>query len=277
MRSYLTFNQILITVFLTTVLSACITGGTSPVATSEPVGKSMNVMVLLDLSDRLIVQANQPSRDKEIINHICSEMVWIIRDNGVDRSKEEIKIIIADQSSIPYSIMAYTDSLYFNMDKEIRGGIPAVKKTMVGRFARNLDNLYKTAVYSDNPNEYAGANLARYFIRDLKNDVREDSLTRNLLFILTDGYVVVGHKSNAMLEIHRAFPDLEIMVLEIAPRSKDYESERIIESWDRWFVDIGIKGYLLRNIGPIEAIKEDVSKFLHNDIELISPGTTDQL
>jgi len=267
---YLSLSVILY-VFIT--ITGCSGTSTSHVVESKiKENRALNVLVLLDLSDRLIVQEGQPLRDKELLHYISSEIVRIIRDNGVDRSHEILKISIADQDNIPYSTLSFQDSLYFKMSKDLRGGIPAVKKIFEERITRNIDRLYNTANFSKNSNDYSGANISRYFIKDLYNDVKRDSLTTNLLFILTDGYVVVGNTASAMLDIHLKFPQLKVMVLEIAPRKKDYESEKIIKSWDNWFEQIGIEGYTLRNIGPIDAIKDDITKFLNGNLELQVPG-----
>lgn len=234
--------------------------------------QTLNVLVLVDLSDRIIVQEGQRLRDKEILKHISSEMVNIIRKNGVDKSNDVLKITIAEQNNIPYSTLSFQDSLYFKMTKGFRGGMPNIKKIFEGRFPRNIDRLYEIANYSSDGNDYSGANISRYFIKDLNHDIKRDSSTSNLLIILTDGYVVVGNKANVMLDIHQRYPELKVLVLEIAPRKKAYESEKIIKSWDSWFEHIGIEGYALRNIGPTEAMKDEVTKFLNGNLELTVPG-----
>jgi hypothetical protein len=252
-----------------------ISGCTNPTTCEEnakPDNPNLNVLILLDLSDRIIIQENQPARDIELINHICSELINVIINNSVDLSEDAIKISVAEQNNIPYSTLTFIDSLYFKMDQDILGGVPGIKKILKEKFPRNLENLYKEATYSSNPNDYSGANIARYFIRNLKYDIKGDSTTINRLFIFTDGYVVVGKEKNAMIDVHNKFPELEVMVLEIAPRNKDYESENLIKSWDNWFRQMGVKGYVLRNIGPIEAIKQDITRFMHGNLELTNSG-----
>jgi hypothetical protein len=267
-----TVNFLILLLSVLTIAGCNGSSGTNVDETNNDEKSSLNVLVLLDLSDRIIVQEEQPSRDKEILNCIGSEIVKIIRDNGVDRSNEVFKISIAEQDNIPYSTLSIQDSLYFKMSRDLRGGIPAVRRIFEGRISRNIDYLYNIANFSSNNNDYSGANISRYFIKDLHHDIKKDSLTSNLLFILTDGYVVVGNNVSAMLDVHRKFPELKVMVLEMAPRKKDYESEKIIKTWDSWFEQIGIAGYALRNIGPIDAIKEDIKKFLKGNLELQVPG-----
>jgi hypothetical protein len=271
---FISFSALLIILI---TITGCNGTRTNHVGESKnKVKRSLNVIVLLDLSDRIILQEGQQLRDKKILKHISSEMIRVIRNNGVDRSNDILKITIAEQNNIPYSTLSFQDSLYFKMSKKFRGGMPNVEKIFEGRFARNIDKLYDVAIFSDNSNDYSGANISRYFIKDLFNDVKRDSLTTNLLFILTDGYVVVGNNSNVMLDIHQKFPELKVMVLEIAPRMKDYESEKIIESWDRWFELIGIEGYALRNIGPSDAVKDEITRFLNGDLKLTVPGKLNQ-
>jgi len=275
MNTKIGFKEVFLLIIIGLLLSGCNNTESNPKESPKSIlnnTKSLNVLILLDLSDRIVVQEGQIDRDKELLKHIASEMVNVIRENRVDESKEIFKISIAEQNNIPYSTLPFHDSLYFKMSKDIRGGIPTVKKILEGRFARNIDRLYNIANFSNNCNDYSGANISRYFIKDLYNDVKRDSLTTNLLFILTDGYVVVGNKTSAMLNVHHKIPELKVMVLEFAPRKKDYESERIIKSWDNWFEQIGIGGYTIRNIGPINAVKDDITKFLKGNLELHTPG-----
>ncbi len=250
-------------------------GNTSNIVKGEkPLLPSLNVLVLLDLSDRLIAQEGQPSRDQQLLEYICGLMPAIMRDrNGIDKSQETIKIQIADQDNIPYSTRQYADSLYFKMSKSVRGGYPVVRRIMEGRFKRNLNQLYKSAVFSNNSSDYKGAHISRYFMNDLKSDVKPDSLNENLLFIVTDGYVVVGDKGNVMLEANAQFPNLKVMLLEVALRDRDYEMDRLRSAWDRWFEELGIEGYAMSyNTAAVERVKEDITKFLRLELQLVKPG-----
>jgi hypothetical protein len=244
----------------------------TPPSPPKVVKPSVNVIILLDLSDRLIKQDSQPSRDVELIKYICSEMVNIIRDNnGVDRSKEMIKIQIAYQDKIPYSTRRISDSLNFKMSKEVKGGIAAIEKKLLDRFPRNLDRLYEAALFSKVPEDYTGSDIPRYFIQDLNNDIKRDSMTTNLLFILTDGYVTDAKDNNLMADLNNKFPSLKVMVLEISAKNQDNVSAQIQQSWDNWFAMMAVNGYALRKIGPIPEIKNDITRFLKGTLELTEP------
>lgn len=209
--------------------------------TSIPV--KYNHILLLDLSDRLIVQDNQPERDKELIRHIYTLFEDRIRKNLYLRSRDEIRVVIAHQRGADLQSELYEDSLYFNIEN-----IPAVlrrKKEEERRsiFFDNLDRLYEQAVFSDNPKDFYGADIWKYFYEDLKVDYVNDTLTRNFLFLFTDGYPIVGKDLAKLQTVREDYPDLKIVLIEAAPRDKDMEWDRVIELWEAWFSSMKIDDY----------------------------------
>src|SRR6188768_364291 len=56
-----------------------------------------NYIILLDLSDRLIVQENQPVRDKEIISSLYALFEEKVKNELYIKSRDEIKVVIAPQ------------------------------------------------------------------------------------------------------------------------------------------------------------------------------------
>ena len=63
-----------------------------PPAKKRTIQPKHNYIVLLDLSDRLIVQANQPERDKELISYIYSEFEERVKKSLYIKSRDEIII-----------------------------------------------------------------------------------------------------------------------------------------------------------------------------------------
>ena len=55
------------------------------------------------------------------------------------------------------------------------------------QYLANLDTLYNMAIFSSDPEDYYGADIWKYFYEDLRYDYVSDTLTKNFLFILTDG------------------------------------------------------------------------------------------
>ncbi|MEA3477765.1 MAG: hypothetical protein U9R60_06265 [Bacteroidota bacterium] len=202
-----------------------------------------NYIILLDLSDRLIVQDNQPERDKELIKQIYTLFEERVRNQLYLRSRDEIRVVIAHQRGADLRNEVYEDSLYTNMEN-----IPGVlrRKTEEKRrdiFYNNLDKLYDQAVFSNNPKDFYGADIWKYFYEDLKVDYVTDTLTQNFLFLLTDGYPIVGRDLTKLQTVKETYPDLKVVLIEAAPRDKDMEWDRVIELWEAWFDDMKIQDY----------------------------------
>ncbi len=202
-----------------------------------------NYIILLDLSDRLIVQDNQPERDKELIKQIYTIFEEQVKSQLYLRSRDEIRVVIAPQRGADLRNEVYEDSLYTNMEN-----IPGVlrRKTEEDRraiFYRNLDELYDQAVFSNNPKDFYGADIWKYFYENLKVDYVTDTLTQNFLFLFTDGYPIVGKDLTKLQSVKEPYPDLKVVLIEAAPRDKDLEWDRVIELWEEWFDSMQIKDY----------------------------------
>ena len=208
-----------------------------------PTAIKHNYIILLDLSDRLIVQDNQPERDKELIKYIYTQFEERVRNQLYLRSRDEIRVVIAPQRGADLQNEIYEDSLYINMEN-----IPAVlrRKKEEERhttFFNNVDKLYDQAVFSSNPKEYYGADIWKYFYEDLKVDYVSDSLTQNFLFLFTDGYPIVGKDLTKLQMVDQEYPDLKIILIEAAPRDKDLEWDRVNDLWEEWFDSMRIEDY----------------------------------
>ena len=202
-----------------------------------------NYIILLDLSDRLIVQDDQSERDKELIKQIYTLFEERVRKQLYLRSRDEIRVVIAHQRGAGLKSEVYEDSLYTNMEN-----IPGVirRKTEEKRrsiFYNNLDKLYDQAVFSNNPKDFYGADIWKYFYEDLKVDYVKDTLTQNFLFLFTDGYPIVGKDLSKLQTVKEEYPDLKVLLMEAAPRDKDMEWDRVIELWEDWFDSMQIDDY----------------------------------
>jgi hypothetical protein len=202
-----------------------------------------NYIILLDLSDRLIVQDNQPERDKELIRHLYTLFEERVRKHLYLRSRDEIKVVIAHQRGANLKSEIYEDSLYIDIEN-----VPAVlrrkqEKERRSIFFDNLDKLYDQAVFSNNPKDFYGADIWRYFYEDLKVDYVNDTLTQNFLFLFTDGYPIVGKDLSKLQTVKEDYPDLKILLIEAAPRDKDMEWDRVVDLWEEWFDSMKIDDF----------------------------------
>jgi hypothetical protein len=202
-----------------------------------------NYIILLDLSDRLIVQENQSNRDKNIIQELYKLFEEKVRKDLYIRSRDEIRVVIAPQKGSGLKAYKYEDKLYINMDN-----IPNIYRRKLEterreNFIAYLDTLYSEAVFSKKPTDYYGADIWKYFYEDLQRDYVTDTLTRNFLLILTDGYPIVGKNLKKLQSVKEVYPDLHVMLVEIAPRDVDLELDRIMELWLDWFKEMDIEDY----------------------------------
>jgi hypothetical protein len=221
-----------------------------------------NYIVLLDLSDRLIIQENQPHRDKEIIKELYKLYEERVKRNLYIKSRDEIRVVMAPQRGSQLKREVFEDRLYVNMDKIKNVYRKPKEKERREDFFANIDTLYQKAVFSKNPEMYDGADIWKYFYEDLRVDYSKDTLTRNVLFILTDGYPIVGKTQVKLQEVKDQFPNLHIVLIEAAPREKDLEWDRIMAVWEEWFDKIGVKDYTLIKRGAITKEIEQIGEIL---------------
>lgn len=223
-----------------------------------------NYIILLDLSDRLIVQNNQPDRDKQIIKQIYSLFESRVKQNLYIKSRDELKVVIAPQRGSHVNRDVFEDRLYINMENIKNVYRRPKEEERREAFMANLDTLYDEAVFSRNPEDYYGADIWKYFYEDLKVDYVSDTLTENYLFVLTDGYPVVGENRAKLRTVNKDFPGLHVVLLEASPWEKDMEWDRVQSVWKEWFDKIGIENYTLIKRGAItkelEQVKEVVSE-----------------
>ena len=219
-----------------------------------------NYIVLLDLSDRLIVQPNQPQRDKQIIKSLYSVFESKVKRDLYIKSRDEFRVVIAPQMGTGLRRDDFEDRLYVNMDNIGNVYRKLNEEDRRKAFEANLDTLYRRAVFSSNPEKYHGADIWKYFHEDLKVDYSRDTLTENYLVIVTDGYPIVGHNRNKLLEVQNEFPDLKIALVEAAPREKDLEWDHMMQMWQEWFDGMGIKEYTLIKRSSITKELEQVKE-----------------
>jgi hypothetical protein len=217
-----------------------------------------NYIVLLDLSDRLIVQPNQPQRDKQIIKNLYSVFETKVKKDLYIKSRDEFKVVIAPQLGNGLRRDDFEDRLYVNMNNISNVYRKLNEEDRRKAFEANLDTLYQRAVFSSNPEKYHGADIWKYFHEDLKVDYSRDTLTENYLVIITDGYPIVGHNRNKLLEVKNEFPGLKIALIEAAPRETDLEWDHMMETWHEWFDGMGVKEYTLIKRGSITKELEQV-------------------
>ncbi len=236
---------------------------------TKTIKEKHNYIILLDLSDRIIVQPDQPARDKEIIKHIYSLFEDKVRKDLYIKSRDEIKVVIAPQpgSGLPYDV--YEERLYVNMESINNFQRRKGEELRRNAFYANLDSLYTKAEFSKIPAEYYGADIWKYFYEDLNGDYSADTMTTNFLIILTDGYPIVGKDKAKLQPVKHRFPGLKVILVEAAPREKDMEWDHILEMWSQWFKETGINDYILIKRKAISKEKEQITDIIQGKLKFV--------
>jgi hypothetical protein len=225
-----------------------------------PAPTSLNLIIVPDLSRRIIDEVNNPSQitnDTVILNYI-----WKTFENHTKLrtdTKGHLIIDVTDEEQAGGQFRVLANDLIFNMPEHKTPYLRGVWfDSMRNRYLRNIEQLYRMA--KEKP---IGADYWFYFKYELSKHVRKSTLYnnyRNILIIITDGYLEAENpteagiwdytgslqKRNIVVErlkygnsiedalngliripdINQKFPTLEILLLEVNKRKKSSYQEK---------------------------------------------------
>lgn len=292
--------KFLILLFSPLILFNC-TGGTKN-APPQPndnkinsISNNLNISILLDLSDRIDpVKYPNPSmeyyqRDAQYINMIAQSFIKHLKSKKV--------ILLNDQIG-----------LYFNPEPN-DSAINDISKHLKISFSKNspkeqlqeTEEKYQTlplkiyeAAIKDG--DYVGSDIWRFF-KDKVNDYCIEDEHRNILVILTDGYMYhadsemkEGNKtsyltpqlirqfnlnrsdweekilenSNGFIPAKKNLNNLEVLVLGINPDKKNpFEGDVIENYWSVWLTEMGISKFKILKTDLPSNLEKPVSEFLN--------------
>lgn len=228
--------------------------------------KPLNIVVLLDLSDRLL-NDNQISRDVEVVKMIWNYFNRIIELRMYLFSEDRFSIVSAPQSK-PFT----TKELNVFMDI-----IPSEKKSdtlsHLNEVVENfLLDVYKKDNFPLNKIEFVGADIWSFMNNSYKDYYSDNYI--NYIFVITDGYLDFepsyprpenkSHQYFSMqflnklrvdnfkekikslgygiMSTNSKYNDVRVMMLEVKPKNNPTflnEEELIMTIWKNWFSDMG--------------------------------------
>jgi hypothetical protein len=253
-----------------------------------------NYVVLLDLSDRLLTEA-QVQNDLEVIKQVMDQFVQTVKINLYVASHDRIKIVIAPQENSPVSAQAFHKILYLDM-----GQVPLNEKRNVEHAVEQLyaqvEQLYARAASYEKREQYQGADIWKYFNDQLEFDFTTDNryTDRNYLVVLTDGYLdfeqyngrrkegnryastrfvsTLARKHNTWEQAFeqqdygilalkdKDFSNLQVLVLEVSPHA-DYHYEILKATWQKWLKEAHIPVMLFLQKGNMATTREQIKQF----------------
>ena len=264
--------------------------------------KHLNINILLDLSDRIdpVVNSKQPSqkeRDIQIVRNFCQAFKSNV--DGFNAFKAQSKIRVFFDPEPNNSEVA---SIAQNLNASCQAGntAEAAKKNkriyqgLDSNFTSGLNRIYDLAVKSK---DYPGSNIFRFMKDDVGRCIENPTLFRNVLVILTDGYVYYEnekyHEGNRYSYIEKNFPhfnrfrnrnllrddfdsknyglikvnsnleNLEVIVLELSPPNNSPVDFDIMQKyWSKWLGEMGVKKFdIVKTDQPVYT-KNRINDFL---------------
>ena len=279
---------------------------TSPesVQSSKPVKKlnserpDLNISLLLDLSDRINPDKfPDPAmefyeRDLGYINSIANAFEIHLRNKKSLQINDQIQLFI-DPEPADKELNQKLDflKLKFTKDNATKDKIISISET----YDSIPKLIYETAILDD---AYVGSDIWRFF-KSKVNDFCIEENHRNILIILTDGYIYhkntlleegnrtsyltpqtvkkfnlntnkwkekIEGKSYGFIPANENLDKLEVLVLGINPDTKNpYEEDVIKKYWKDWFKAMGVRNYEIKNAGLPSNMQQIVENFIFQE------------
>jgi len=261
---------------------------------------NINVSILLDLSDRIDPDKNpNPAmpyfqRDMEYIKAIQKGFIDHIKTKRIITYDDQMQVFFNPEPSDP-KINQFTKDLKVSFNKNTsKDYFTSVEK----KYAEIPSYIYQSAIKDGN---YIGSDIWEFF----KNKVKDyciKSDRRNILFILTDGYMyhkdsrfeekndnsyktsyltsklikannltTSGFKTDiekngyGFVKANDNLNNLEVIVLGINPeKGNPFEEAVIKEYWENWFKEMKIKNYQIKSADLPSNIEPIILKAISN-------------
>jgi hypothetical protein len=251
---------------------------TVPISSSSN-SKNLNISVLIDLSDRIDPEKNpNPTmeyfqRDIEYIKAIDKGFLDHIKGKKVIQLDDQMQVFFNPEPSDP-KMNELTKELKVSFDKN-------TTKDNINKVEKNYSSLpseiYQSAIKDK---QYVGSDIWEFFKNKAKDYCIKDN-HRNVLFILTDGYIYhkdskfsEGKKTSYLtpelvkslkltssdfkakiqdnglgfIKANDDLENLEVIVLGINPaKGNPFEGDIIKEYWENWFKEMKIKNYQIKS------------------------------
>lgn len=262
--------------------------------------KQLNISILLDLSDRIEPTKYPASpehfkRDiaavQSVVNYFRSDM----QEKGAFQAEGKIRVLFSPAPD-DENINEIADRLTVNLTDMGSAQKKTVYDSISTWYSDNLRTVYKSVIETKN---YVGADIWRFFKEGRVNDysIDPDSSYRNILIILTDGYMYhdssVDRKGNrtayvtgpflsdegfrnnsnwrkkfktgdyGFISAGRKLNNLEVLVLEVNPSNEHPNDFNKLKSyWSKWFDEMKIDRYRLVKTDLPANTKNIIADFL---------------
>lgn len=226
----------------------------------KKVEKQFNYTIILDLSDRII--------GKDQINRDTLLIAKIIENFEEDFENGRLQIAIAPQKDAVITEedrKNFETSMFIDESESIED-----YTTKKSKLLETLKEVYSKAKFSDNPNDYKGADIFQTF-DDLRFDERNKNEI-NHIFVLTDGYQFVSGSQAGLKDwkaLNKDLRNTKIMILETAPETAGGSDEfkRIQKAWYHWLNQAHCENIFIEKNLRRNDIENEIQKFIEGKIK----------
>ena len=272
----------------------------------KKIEKQLNISVLWDLSDRInpAIHKEQPSnseRDIAIIKYFADFVKKDMDKKGAFMAKGKLKIFFS-----PNPIDPNINALSSKLDIDLSNKDVKIKKDIYDNISGNFGQTAKEITdLTIKTSKWDGSDIFRFFKNDVKDYcVSKDSSYRNILVVLTDGYIFhpqskgrVGNKSEyilprllasvglrnnpnyksvvqtkncGLISTRNDLNNLEILVLEVNSEVNYKNDEDVIKLYlQNWFTEMKAKRSKVYNTDLPENTKKRIADFLINPNDIL--------
>lgn len=299
-------KNIILLSFITLFLTSC--GGKEPLQDDKKVAEkvetekqtktksnNLNISILLDLSDRINPEKYPNKtmefyqRDAKYISSVANAFVSHLKRKKVILLNDKMQLFFEPEPS-SQEINEISNQLKCSFDRNS----PKEKLSKVENLYQILPvKIYESAIAD---NDYVGSDIWRFF-KDKASDYCVEKEHRNILVILTDGYIYhkntqikdqnktsyltpelirdLGLNTNdwqqkmeaknvGFLPTNANLENLEILVLGINPDPKNpFEKEVIKKYWGNWLKEMNIQHFELKEADLPSNLQNVINEFIN--------------
>lgn len=257
---------------------------------------NINLSILIDLSDRIDPKTHpNPTmeyfqRDTEYIKAIEKGFLNHIKSKKIITYDDQMQVFFNPEPLDP-KMNQFTKDLKVSFDKNTsKDYFASVDK----KYSKLPSNIYQSAIHDGN---YIGSDIWEFF-KNKVNDYCIKNDRRNILFILTDGYMyhentkfkeenktsyltnksiksnnlttsdfknIIKKNKIGFVKANDNLSNLEVIVLGINPeKGNPFEEAVIKEYWENWFKEMKIKKYQIKSADLPSNLEPIILKTISN-------------
>lgn len=253
---------------------------------------NLNISIFLDLSDR-ITETKVIQKDTEYLQSIAEAFTNHVKTKRLILLQDQIQLYF-NPEPMNNEINDIAEKLHIQFDKNTSKA--KIEETLA-LYAQEPLKLYELAqADSKEAKDYPGSDIWRFF-KDNVKDYTISDCHRNILVILTDGYMyhentqmkegnktsyltpksltrlplnnsgfekTIHEKEYGFIKANEGIDDLEVLVIGIQDGNPNnpYAIDIIRTYWENWFDEMGIASYKIQNADLAQNVDRVIKGFI---------------